>query len=68
MPELNGGDWRDRMDRFEASLQKNWLDHDRMDRNIAALHATVTAQKENIDKLLGGLRELIDRLPPQNLR
>jgi hypothetical protein len=28
----------------------------------------VTTQKENVDKLLVALRELIDRIPPENLR
>jgi hypothetical protein len=59
MPEGDGNyDWRERMARLEASIEKNWADHDRMDRNIAGLHASMTAQKENVDKLLVALREL----------
>lgn len=67
-PEPNGGDWRARMERLEASIEKNWEDHDRIDRNIKGLHASMVAQKENVDKLLVALRELIDRIPPENLR
>jgi hypothetical protein len=49
-------------------IEKNWADHERINRNIEGLHASMTAQKENIDKLLVALRELIDRIPPENLR
>jgi hypothetical protein len=58
MPDGNGNyDGRERM-----------ADHERINRNIEGLHASMTAQKENIDKLLVALRELIDRIPPENLR
>jgi uncharacterized coiled-coil protein SlyX len=69
MPDGNGNyDWRERMARLEASVEKNWADHERINRNIEGLHASMTAQKENVDKLLAALRELIDRIPPENLR
>jgi len=56
------------MRRLEDSVERNWADHDRISRNIEHLHASMTAQKENVDKLLIALRELIDRIPPENLR
>jgi hypothetical protein len=69
MPDGNGNyDWRERMTRLEASIEKNWADHDRINRNIEGLQSSMTAQKENVDKLLVALRELIDRIPPENLR
>lgn len=70
MPEQPNGDfdWRERMRRIEESMERNWADHDRINRNIEALHASMKAQKENVDKLLGALRELIDRIPPESLR
>ena len=69
MPDGNGDyDWRERMRRLEDSVELNWADHDRISRNIEHLHASMTAQKENVDKLLIALRELIDRIPPENLR
>jgi hypothetical protein len=69
MAESNGSyDWQERMKRIEDSIERNWADHERIDRNITALHATTMQQKENIDKLLGGLRDLIDRIPPERLR
>lgn len=69
MAEGNGSyDWNERMRRLEESIEKNWEDHDRLDRNIEGLRASMVQQKENVDKLLGALRELIDRIPPENLR
>ena len=63
------------MRRLEDSIERNWADHDRnradqelLDRNIERLHAGLIEQKENVDKLLVALRDLIDRIPPQNLR
>jgi hypothetical protein len=53
---------------LRSSIAQNWADHDRINRNIEGLHTSMTAQKDNVDKLLGALRELIDRIPPENLR
>ena len=68
MAEPNGSDWRERMNRLEESIAKNWEDHDRLDRNLRTVNDSIKAQKENVDKLLGALRELIGRIPPENLR
>lgn len=69
MPEGNGSsDWHERMRRLEDAIERNWQDHERIDRNIEGLRASMVQQKENVDKLLGALRELIDRIPPENLR
>ncbi len=69
MPEGNGNyDWRERMKRLEDSIERNWSDHERIDRNISGLHASMIEQKQNVDKLLSALRDLIDRIPPENLR
>jgi hypothetical protein len=65
----NGDDnWRERLRRIEESVERNWQDHQRIDRNIDGLHKSMVQQKENVDKLLGALRELIDRIPPENLK
>jgi hypothetical protein len=67
--EPNGNyEWRERMRRIEESMERNWADHNRINRNIEGLHTSMTAQKDNVDKLLGALRELIDRIPPENFR
>lgn len=69
MAEGNGSyDWNERMRRLENTIERNWEDHARIDRNIEGLRASMVAQKENVDKLLGALRELIDRIPPTSLR
>ena len=68
MPEGNGTyDWNERMRRLEDAMQRNWDEHERIERNIDKLRASMVEQKENVDKLLGALRELIDRIPPENL-
>lgn len=56
------------MRRIEESIERNWEDHDRLDRNISALHASAVQFKENTDKLVNAIRELLDRIPPENLR
>ncbi len=69
MAEPNGNyDWQDRMRRLEETVDRNWQDHERIDRNIQAMRDGIVEQKQNVDKLLGALRDLIDRIPPENLR
>jgi predicted RNase H-like nuclease (RuvC/YqgF family) len=76
MAQSNGDyDWRERLERIEDSIERNWADHERMnrnaermDRNIGRLHTDLVKQKENVDNLLLALRELIDRIPPENLK
>ncbi|HZS53143.1 MAG TPA: hypothetical protein VFA65_01970 [Bryobacteraceae bacterium] len=69
MPEGNGSyDWNERMRRLEDAIERNWQDHERIDRNIEGLRASMLQQKENVDKLLAALRDLIDRIPPENLK
>jgi hypothetical protein len=67
--EPNGNyDWREEM-------RRNWEDHNRIWKTIEALttdvvhlHGSLTGLKENTDKLVGAIRDLIDRIPPENLR
>jgi predicted nucleic acid-binding Zn-ribbon protein len=69
MAEGNGNyDWNDRMKRLEDSIAANWEDHQRLDRNIDALRASMVEQKANVDNLVSAIRGLIDRIPPENLR
>lgn len=35
---------------------------------VQTMHETLKGLNENTDRLLSGLRELIDRIPPENLR
>ncbi len=56
MAEANGNyDWQERMRRLE-------------ERNLQTLRESLISQKENVDNLLLALRNLIDRIPPENLR
>lgn len=66
--EDNGYDWRERMRRLEDMAERNLDEHERIDRNIANFHASLTSLKDNTDKLVIAVRDLIDRIPPQNLR
>jgi hypothetical protein len=61
-------DWRERMRRLEDHLERNLACHERIDRNIAGLHASLTTLEENTGKLVTAIRELIDRVPSENLR
>ena len=70
MPEESAGsyDWR-------TQMQKNWEDHDRIWRtvesltnDVTVLSATLKGLKENTVKLVTAIRELIDRVPPENFR
>ena len=69
MAENNRNDnWRERMSRIEEMMERNWLAHDRMERNVAGLHTSLLSLKNNTDKLVTAIRELIDPIPPENLR
>jgi predicted nucleic acid-binding Zn-ribbon protein len=69
MAEGNGNyDWNERMRRLVDAMERNWAEHERIERNIDKLRGSMVEQKENVDKLLSALRELIDRIPPENLR
>jgi hypothetical protein len=76
MAEGNGNyDWRERLERIEESIERNWSDHERMransermDRNIQQLHSDVVKLKDNTDNLLLAIRSLLDRIPPENLK
>jgi hypothetical protein len=70
MPEEPNGnyDWREQM-------RKNWEDHDRiwqhletLTRDVTVMHSTLKSLKENTDNLVSAIRDLIDRIPPENLR
>jgi hypothetical protein len=51
-----------------GNYERKRHDHERMDRNIQAMRDGIVEQKQNVDKLLTALRDLIDRIPPENLR
>ena len=38
-------------------MERNWLDHDRIERNVAGLPTSLVSLKDNADKLLTAIRE-----------
>jgi hypothetical protein len=57
------------------SQQKNWDDHDRIWQAIeqlqvstANLKTAVSETNKQIGSLVGAIRDLIERIPPENLR
>ena len=59
----NGYDWRERMRRLEDMAERNLKDHERIEGNISGLHFSLMPLKENTDKLVTAIRDLIDRIP-----
>jgi hypothetical protein len=75
MAEPNGYDWRERMRRMEDSIERNWVEHDKIFQSIAGLDKSNNVLRESnlrlhddVVKLLDGIRKLLDRIPPDNLR
>ena len=66
--ENNGYDWRERMRLLEDMAERNLVEHERIDRNIANLHASLSLLKDNTDKLVTAIRDRLDHIPPENLR
>ena len=64
----NGYDWRERMRRLEDMAEHSLKGHERIERNISGLHSSLVSLKENTDKLVTAIRDLIDRIPPESLR
>lgn len=75
MPENGNYDWRERMDRLEASVAKNWEEHERIYASIQALRDSNDKLRDSnlrlhadVQNLVEGIRQLIDRIPPESLR
>jgi hypothetical protein len=64
----NGASWEDRMRRLEESLQLNWEEHDRIYKSVETLRDSNLRLHEDVQNLVDGIRKLIDRIPPENLR
>ncbi len=61
MAERNGNyDWSDRMRRLEESVAAS--------RNLEALRTSIVEQRKNVDNLVSAIRDLIDHIPPENLK
>ena len=74
MPEGNG-DYSSRFDRLEK-IAADLLEHARLgdrrldqhDRQIEILRSTQQQTNESVQSLVGAIRDLIDRIPPESLR
>lgn len=63
------------MDRLEASVAKNWAEHQQFYESIKSLDDSNTRLRdsnirlhEDVQNLVEAIRKLIDRIPPGNLR
>lgn len=75
MPDNGNYDWRERMDRLEASVAKNWEEHERIYESIKDLRDSKDKLRDSnlrlhadVQNLIEGICKLIDRIPPGNLR
>jgi len=69
MAEGNGNyDWNERMRRLEESVERNWEEHDRIFKSVETLRESNIRLHEDVQDLVNGIRSLIDRIPPENLR
>jgi NAD-dependent SIR2 family protein deacetylase len=69
------GDYLSRFERVEKTLEAitGRLDAltgrlDTLTDDVIKMHGTMKGLKENTDQLVGAIRGLIDRIPPENLR
>ena len=67
MPDdLNGNyDWRERMRRLEDSIERKRQERERL---FEALRESNIRLHEDVVKVVKAIRDLIDRIPPENLR
>ena len=69
MADGNGSDdWQERMRRLEESVARNWEEHDKILQGVETLRESNARLHADVQNLVSGIRELIDRIPPENLR
>jgi hypothetical protein len=56
------------MDRLERSIALNWEEHNRILLAVETLRESNIRVHEDVQNLLNGIRSLVDRIPPENLR
>lgn len=68
-PSENGDDrLRDMLRDLMESSRLNWDEHDRIWKSIEILRDHQLAFGTQVSSLVFAIRELIDRIPPENLR
>jgi hypothetical protein len=76
MAEPNGNqDWSQRLSRLEGIAQSllesarlNVDEHEKIWKGIDALRQVQLETNQGVTNLVGAIRDLIDRIPPENLR
>jgi hypothetical protein len=76
MAEPNGSqDWSQRLSRLEGIAQSllesarlNLDGHEKIWKGIDALRQVQLETNQGVTNLVGAIRDLIDRIPPENLR
>ena len=67
--EPNGSyDWRENMRELNQAMRLNYEEHDRIWKSIGQLRDSVLETNTAVTNLIGAIRDLIDRIPPENLR
>ena len=61
-------DWQERFRRIDEEFERNLQSHEVFQRNLGGLRESMVEQKGNLDQLMVAHRQLIDRIPPENLR
>lgn len=67
--EPNGNyDWRENIRKLNEAMHMNFEERDRIYRSIGDLRQSVLETDAAIANLVAAIRDLIDRIPPENLR
>ncbi len=72
MPDSNGNSPLDKMQEtlrllIESNV-KNWEEHERIWQAVNALRVNTLELTGSVASLTGAIRDLIDRIPPENLK
>ncbi len=69
MAEPNGNyDWKENLRLLNEAARLNIDEHERIWKAIDTLRVSVLETNAGIASLTGSIRDLIDRIPPENLR
>jgi len=61
-------DWQQNLRDLNEAAKLNMDEHDRIWQSIAALRDNQVAINGQVSSLVGAIRDLIDRIPPESLR
>ena len=67
--EPNGSyDWRENMRELNQAMRLNYEEHDRIWNSFGQLRDRVQETNTAVANIIGAIRDLIHRIPPENLR